>query len=138
MQIGIIDLKEMGALRNLSTHWSFHPKLWTTDTDRDYAQAEFKQLDVLTFVEARICKQMAYGNICGHARQQCSVAWGHKKILFLTHRSDVNDCDPARTPGFLVREQTFGRYREVRSRVSVTTKKSYLSKSATTNHWFGS
>ena len=113
-----LPLKEMGASGNLSTHWRVTCNFPTQTVDhRDYAQVEFKQFHVWTFVEARICKQMEYINIRDHTCQQCSVAWEQKKLLFLTNRSNVNGCDRGRTPGSLVGEQTLHKGSE--SRVSV-------------------
>lgn len=125
----------MEELRNLSTHWRSTCNFQSQPVDfRDYVRAEFKQFDVLTFVAGRICKKMEFMSIRGHACQQCTAAWGQRIHLFLTHRSDVNECERGGTPGHITPEQTFGRYKKGLNRDFRCT----AGESATTNYWFGS
>ena len=129
-----LPLNRMKDLRKQSTHWRVTCNFPSQAVDYiDYARVEFEQFDVLTFAGGRICKQVEYINIRGHVCQQCSVAWGQKTYLFLTHRSDVSDCDRGKTPGYIKDEQTFGRYRKGRNPQFRCTSED----SATTNYWFG-
>ena len=129
-----LSLGRMDELRNWSTHWRVTCNFPSQVVDyRDYLRVEFEQFDVLKFAAPRVCKQVEYMNVRGHACQQCTAAWGQKIDLFLTHRSDVNECDRGRTPGFIKSEQTFGRYKKGRNPKFRCTSGS----SSTTNYWFG-
>ena len=130
-----LPLRKMEELRSRSTHWRVTCNFPTLGVDyRDYVRAEFAKFDILTFLVGRVCKEVEYIDIRGHACQQCTAAWGQKNDLFLTHRSDVNDCGRGSTPDHITGEQSFGRYKKGRNPKFRCTSGS----SSTTNYWFGS
>ncbi|KAJ7372429.1 hypothetical protein OS493_018932 [Desmophyllum pertusum] len=130
-----LPLNRMVELKSRSTHWRVTCSFPSQGVDyRDYLRVEFERFDVLTFVAGRVCKQVEYIDIRGHVCQQCTTAWGQKIELFLTHRSDVNECDRGSTPDHISSEQSFGRYKKGRNPEFRCTSED----SSTTNYWFGS
>ena len=130
-----LPLSRMEELRSRSTHWRVTCSFLSVGLDhRDYLRAELAQFDPLTFKAGRACKQVEYIDIRGHASQQCTTAWGQKEKEFLSHRSDVNECDRGSTPDHINSEQAFGRYRKGLNPEFRCT----AGDSATTNYWFGS
>ena len=129
-----LPLSKMTKLKSQSTHWRITCSFPTLGVDyKDYVRAEFQKFNILTFMAGRECKEVEYIDVRGHNCSQCTVAWGQKNNLFLTHRSDVNECGRGSTPHNIDGEQTFGRYKKGRNPKFRCTS----TNSSTTNYWFG-
>ncbi|XP_028411738.1 uncharacterized protein LOC114534489 [Dendronephthya gigantea] len=125
---------QMISLKAKSTHWRATCSFPVNGVDgRDQVRGNFKDFDIMTFIESGLCKQMEYINIRGNECSQCTAKWWAKSGSQNLHTDNTEgDCDFRPTVGIISGEDNFGLYDNVNQDFRCT-----ATNASTTNWWFG-
>ena len=130
-----MSFSQMTFLKSQSSHWRVTCSYPTNGVDyRDYARANFKDFDVVTFLGDAVCKKMEFINIRGHQCAQCTATrWQKINTYPATIDSSYNkNCQLGATAGSVASEDNFGYYQSINNKFRCS-----AGPDSTTNWWFG-
>ena len=129
-----LSLTRMRSLQRHSTHWRATCSFPTHGVDfTDYIRGNFKDLNIVDFLDSGKCKKVEYVNIRGHIGINLTARFWQAANAYLLHiDSNKSGCNFDARSGSVSYEDNFGYYEYINPKFRCT--EGDLS---TTQWWFG-